>query len=43
MIINPVVFFLAVLGVYGVYYLVMHLKSKGAVSIKAQEKVLETV
>ena len=30
MIINPVVFFAAVLGVYGVYYLVMHLKSKSA-------------
>ena len=30
MIINPVVFFAAVLAVYGVYYLVMHLKAKHA-------------
>ncbi len=32
MVINPIVFFLAVLAVYGIYYLVIHLKNKSKVT-----------
>ena len=44
MIINPIVFFLAVLGVYGVYYLVMHFKKNNTQSNDtAEEKIPEAV
>lgn len=37
MVINPIVFFSAVLALYGVYYLIMHLKSKGSDTPKVEE------
>ena len=38
MLINPTVFFIAVIGVYGVVYAVRHLANKNQVSVSVQEK-----
>ena len=43
MVINPIVFFLAVLAVYGVYYLVMNLKAKKAAPALTEEREEATV
>ena len=43
MIINPVVFFTAVLGLYGVYYLVIKLKSKKEKTVPSEEKEMAAV
>ena len=44
MVINPIVFFIAVLALYGVYYLVMKLRSKSSTSPSdSEEKVAATV